>query len=528
MRKNNASKNKKKKKKKNQRRLSVHSRVLHSRFGIFYCPGAPGSRVLFYASRFASHLLSPPVIVSRIAAVEMSLKVGKDALEGLVQMDDLLMAMAESVMERQPKPFNPQLLFRDRKIEFKIGGRPPREVFYRKTTTFLTKLPPPVTKKLCTCKFLCTAGEQVPAVIKCHSCSIYDPSGASYYCQHCFNGRHPWYRVDHIYTKIDQDENIEYNLKVAHRLAEAARYEREGNDLLQSLQKEVVPKLEYVRNDEEIDDKMRIYGSHVTELEENIKALRQRLQDELQRGYVGKSYVTASQPPPKDLTSAADNEGLSLTTTDQNAISPPAQKEILKLITNEKRSRTTKLEQEPQHEKTNEKQHQPIKPLDSHGLKSLPSQISVMATEDYPETLDHKRSVLRASSHGDLELLHTGSNDALEEITRPASVDSSEAEHYKATNFDSNNSQMHALHGDSNNRQEESTESNKSSSILPSNTPKGHHRAAVNLQKLFKGYIGRKIVSSIMTTRIVRVFSTDYGRGLYRYFDVCTLCDSDN
>jgi hypothetical protein len=117
--------------------------------------------------------------------------------EDLVVMDDLLMAMADVLMEKQPKPFNPVLKFQDNKVEFKLGGKPPREIFYKDTSTFLPRIPPPVTSKLCSVKYCCNGSN--PASIKCHSCSIYDPSHTAFYCQVCFSACHPWYRVNHIY-----------------------------------------------------------------------------------------------------------------------------------------------------------------------------------------------------------------------------------------------------------------------------------------------------------------------------------------
>ncbi len=113
----------------------------------------------------------------------------------VIQVDDVLQSMAESLMEKQPKPFKPTANFQDKKVIYKIGGRPPREIVYRKTSTFLTQLPPPVQGKVCSCKYLC---EGSLATIKCHSCSIYDPRGCAFFCAVCFQSRHPWHRVPHI------------------------------------------------------------------------------------------------------------------------------------------------------------------------------------------------------------------------------------------------------------------------------------------------------------------------------------------
>lgn len=207
--------------------------------------------------------------------------------EELVVMDDLLMAMADSLMEKQPKAFNPVLKFQDQKIEFKLGGKPPREVFYRNTVTFMTKLPPPVPNKACSVKYMC---DGVDATIKCHSCCIYDPSGTAFYCDACFQACHPWYRVSHIYSQIEKDESIEHTLKIAHRVAEANRYEKEGKEILARLRREK-PKLEYVANDELLDKQMRIYGRKTIALEEYIHKIRQELQEDIKRNDDKKSLV---------------------------------------------------------------------------------------------------------------------------------------------------------------------------------------------------------------------------------------------
>lgn len=194
---------------------------------------------------------------------------------------EVFMAMSASLMDKQPVPFNPAYIIKPSVVQkLKIGGKPPREVFYRDTLTFMTKLPPAVQPKLCTCKYLCSGS---PAAIICHSCSIYDPTRAAYYCDKCFLSRHPWHRVPHMYTTIENDESISHTLKIAHRVAEASRYENEGKGILHRLQKEK-PKLKYVADDEKLDDQMRLYGRKVTALEEQVQQMRERLQNDIMHG----------------------------------------------------------------------------------------------------------------------------------------------------------------------------------------------------------------------------------------------------
>jgi len=130
-------------------------------------------------------------------------------IEHDIEPEDIFAAMAESLVETES-------LFRVKQMpdpadKTHIRLKPPREIFYRNTLTYTTKLPPPPVPKRCTCLYLCTGAV---ATIKCLSCTIYDVKKLGYFCKLCFDARHPWYRVPHIFADIDQDENIEYTLKV--------------------------------------------------------------------------------------------------------------------------------------------------------------------------------------------------------------------------------------------------------------------------------------------------------------------------
>ena len=61
--------------------------------------------------------------------------------------------------------------------------KPPKEIFYRNSVTFMTVLPPPTMPKRCSCVYLCTGAK---ATIKCLSCAIYDPYRVGYFCDACF------------------------------------------------------------------------------------------------------------------------------------------------------------------------------------------------------------------------------------------------------------------------------------------------------------------------------------------------------
>ena len=186
--------------------------------------------------------------------------------------------MVASLLEKQPVDFNVEFHFEDEPVTYNIGGKPPRDIFYRNTSTFLTKLPPPIPEKCCRCQYLCDGDE---AEIKCYSCAIYDPEQNAIYCKKCFEHRHPWHRSKHIFAPIETDEAIEYSMKISHRIAAANRYDREGKSVLYKLQNENRPLLQYLADDKKTDDDMRKFGRKALDLEKYINELRKDLQADI-------------------------------------------------------------------------------------------------------------------------------------------------------------------------------------------------------------------------------------------------------
>ena len=137
----------------------------------------------------------------------------------LVDLNQVLGSMVESLLEKQPVAFEVKYEYEDEKIDFKIGGKPPRDIFYRNTSRFLTNLPPAIPEKNCKCMYLCNGDL---AAVKCFTCSMYDVEGSYVYCQRCFDHRHPWYRVPHIFADIEHDENIEHSMIIANRIADVS------------------------------------------------------------------------------------------------------------------------------------------------------------------------------------------------------------------------------------------------------------------------------------------------------------------
>lgn len=383
--------------------------------------------------------------------------------EDLVLPDDIFMAMADALMENQPKPFNPVLKFNDPKIEFKLGGKPPREIFYRNTVTFMTKLPPPVPNKMCSVRYACTG---VLATIKCHSCSIYDPSGTAFYCSKCFSCCHPWYRVSHVYSTIERDESIEHTLKVAHRVAEAIRYEREGGDILERLRNEQ-PKLDSIGDDAELDKKLRICGRRVLALEEYIENVRKDIREDVIASERRKSLVGISSTRQYLI------EDYLRDYSNSNPASPvDSPKKKLKDISRQSTQRSSIT--------------------DFAALNSPNSNAS--SPIDKKPNKKKKNQVLSTSKS---ELAIIPSSTALIPIVAAETVESSSKENVE--NVNSNTNAVLDNINDNNNQAHLELQ----------------HQAAIKIQKCFRGHLGRKTVSSIMTLRLIRVWNPVEGREFY-------------
>lgn len=83
-----------------------------------------------------------------------------------------------------------------------------------------------------------------------------------------------------MFVDIDKDENIEYTMQVAHRRAEAARYEAEGKELLGRLGNQR-QELSFVADDEAVDDNIRVVGRKTVQLEARMREMRQNLRNSI-------------------------------------------------------------------------------------------------------------------------------------------------------------------------------------------------------------------------------------------------------
>ena len=155
--------------------------------------------------------------------------------------------------------------------------KPSSDVFYRDTALYTNKLPQAILSKKCFCKYAC---ENANATISCFSCAIYEVNNQAYYCDDCFKARHPWYRVQHYYESIDNDEDITYNLKLSKQSANFKRVEYESKQIHNTLQAQY-PKLVSIQ-DHKVDDKLRHVGRNLVKNETKIVELKDNYENEVE------------------------------------------------------------------------------------------------------------------------------------------------------------------------------------------------------------------------------------------------------
>ena len=201
-------------------------------------------------------------------------------LDDEVHVDDVLRSMAESLLEEQSYYKVPQL---PNIVPLKDSPvKPNQDIFYRKNPLYMKKPPANISQRRCSCMYLCTGAT---AIIKCVSCAALDINGVGYYCQLCFNARHPWHRVPHVFMNIEQDEEIAYSRKHAMFKTDMLRCENEGKQLLKTL-KHQKAKLDIVGDDEKIDDSLRYTGRKMCDVENRIKLLQEELRNDIQKSHI--------------------------------------------------------------------------------------------------------------------------------------------------------------------------------------------------------------------------------------------------
>lgn len=197
--------------------------------------------------------------------------------EAEIECDDILRSMASCLIEDNTAVFHVEALPDAEPPSFEASKKPPKEIFYRKTQLFTTAIPAAVGPKRCTSQYLCTGA---PATIKCLSCVMYDPKNLGFFCKACFDSRHPWYRVPHIFEDINKDESVAHTLKVSHRRAEMHRFTEEGKDEYESLMKNQ-PKLDYIADDDRVANNLKDAGFRSMALEKRMRDFRRNIRKDI-------------------------------------------------------------------------------------------------------------------------------------------------------------------------------------------------------------------------------------------------------
>ena len=211
------------------------------------------------------------------AAARATLKQVNSGKERDIECEDILKSMASCLIEDNTAVFHVEAMPDAEPPNFEASKKPPKEIFYRKTQLFSTAIPTKVGPKRCTCEYLCTGA---PALIKCLSCVMYDPKNLGFFCKACFDSRHPWFRVPHIFEDIDKDESVAHTLKVSHRRAEMHRFTEEYKDQYNDLMKNK-PKLEYVGDDFRVTDNLKDAGFRTMALERRMRDFRKNIRKDI-------------------------------------------------------------------------------------------------------------------------------------------------------------------------------------------------------------------------------------------------------
>jgi len=211
------------------------------------------------------------------AAARAAINKSKAGQEADLFPNDILKAMASCLVQDNSAIYNVADIPDREPPVLETIKKPPKEIFYRKTQLFTTRIPDEVGPRRCTCKYLCHGA---PAAIKCLSCVMYDPKGLGFFCKICFDARHPWYRVPHIFNDIEKDESVQHTLKVSHRRAEMVRFEREGQQELEMLLANK-PKLDYIADDLKMAFGLKEVGNRTTALEKKMRDYRKSLRADI-------------------------------------------------------------------------------------------------------------------------------------------------------------------------------------------------------------------------------------------------------
>jgi hypothetical protein len=117
--------------------------------------------------------------------------------------------------------------------------------------------------------------------------------GLGYYCDKCFEAKHPWYRVAHIVAPIYRNENIRESIQKQEAKLQADRRRIESHQIIDKLKQNQF-KLTLVADDLQVDTSLRCAARKSVGLESKLYQIRKRLRFEI-RSAGGISEMTPQE-----------------------------------------------------------------------------------------------------------------------------------------------------------------------------------------------------------------------------------------
>jgi len=130
---------------------------------------------------------------------------------GLVPLQsEMYGSMAEAMLSSDAPSESEVLASRDGRPRRREGEvpRPRGNEFYEESRYFYIPPKEPAVPHCSAC-VKCSAIKPALATLKCYTCTKYDPNRRGFYCQGCFDARHPWHRQPHTWLPMSSAEDLD-------------------------------------------------------------------------------------------------------------------------------------------------------------------------------------------------------------------------------------------------------------------------------------------------------------------------------
>ena len=129
--------------------------------------------------------------------------------------------------------------------------------------------------------FLCLKQK---AEVRCFSCGTFAPGGDAIFCKSCFDSHHPWYRVDHKFIQLNQDEDPEECLT---RQSVGLEIDRVLFDIRSTLKETTQNRFlcDPLMDETNPDEMLRSVGRKLCESEEHVAHLQEIVRKEIRPVY---------------------------------------------------------------------------------------------------------------------------------------------------------------------------------------------------------------------------------------------------